>query len=222
MISAQTSSKSFSKALFQKERQNLITFVKTQLLKPKVVKAALIVAGCYLLAMTLTTYTRLGESASDSLQSFKYALYVKTSVFDRGDIVLIQNHKTAYDDKYRKLKQRGELVFAKRIAGMPGDLITRDKERLCISSRTQKDKPLELTPVCCSHTQAVNDLSNGQSVPLLDQTKDGKPLTPLRATIVPEGYVFIVGDHPRSFDSRYEEFGLVPQEKIWGKSKFTW
>ena len=105
---------------------------------------------------------------------------------------------------------------------MPGDLLHRDKERLCISSQAQKDEPLELTPVCFSHNQAVNDLSNGQSLPLLDQTKDGKPLTPLRVEIVPEGYVFVAGDHLRSFDSRYEEFGLVSQQNLWGKAASTW
>ncbi len=68
--------------------------------------------------------------------------------------------------------------------------------------------------------------------PLLKQTKEGNPLTPLSVKkfsegrnpegIIPPGYVFVAGDNPNSFDSRYEEFGLVPMEKIWGKAVFWW
>lgn len=78
--------------------------------------------------------------------------------------------------------------------------------------------------------------------PLLKQTREGNPLTPLSVkgfsegsmskgmifkgvipeAIIPPGYVFVAGDNPNSFDSRYEEFGLVPMEKIWGKAIATW
>ena len=63
--------------------------------------------------------------------------------------------------------------------------------------------------------------------PLLKQTKEGNLLTPLSVKnipgeIIPTGYVFVAGDNPNSFDSRYEEFGLVPMEKIWGKAIATW
>lgn len=78
--------------------------------------------------------------------------------------------------------------------------------------------------------------------PLLKQTREGNPLTPLSVKrffegdipkenifegvipegIIPPGYVFVAGDNPNSFDSRYEEFGLVPMEKIWGKAVLWW
>jgi conjugal transfer pilin signal peptidase TrbI len=45
-------------------------------------------------------------------------------------------------------------------------------------------------------------------------TRDGKPLHPLKAKYVPKGYVFVSADNPRSFDSRYEEFGLVKESCI--------
>ena len=38
------------------------------------------------------------------------------------------------------------------------------------------------------------------------------------SSIVPEGYVYVLGDNPDdSYDSRYEEFGLVKVSEIWGK-----
>lgn len=38
------------------------------------------------------------------------------------------------------------------------------------------------------------------------------------SNIVPEGYVFVLGDNPdHSSDSRNPDFGLIPIENIWGK-----
>lgn len=39
-------------------------------------------------------------------------------------------------------------------------------------------------------------------------------LKPIEGGIIPEGYFFVMGHHLRSFDSRYAEFGLVPQTNI--------
>lgn len=42
------------------------------------------------------------------------------------------------------------------------------------------------------------------------------------SNVVPEGYVFVEGDNPSaSHDSRYEDFGLVSIEDIWGTVTFT-
>lgn len=57
---------------------------------------------------------------------------------------------------------------------------------------------------------------------LKTKTRAGHPLTPLKTTIVPKGYVFVQADHPDSFDSRYEEFGFVKVEAIWGRSFGFW
>jgi type IV secretory pathway protease TraF len=45
-------------------------------------------------------------------------------------------------------------------------------------------------------------------------------LSPLNATVVPEGHVAVMGTHPLSYDTRYAEFGFVSLDKItavgWG------
>ena len=46
---------------------------------------------------------------------------------------------------------------------------------------------------------------------------DGTPLTSIPAGIIPQGFVFLYAPHPRSFDSRYQEFGLVPQSALRGR-----
>jgi len=45
---------------------------------------------------------------------------------------------------------------------------------------------------------------------------DGRKLHPIKAQVIPEGLVFLVGDHARSFDSRYQEFGLIPINELQG------
>lgn len=45
---------------------------------------------------------------------------------------------------------------------------------------------------------------------------DGKKLHPIKAQIIPKNLVFLAGEHLRSFDSRYAEFGLVPINKLEG------
>jgi len=44
----------------------------------------------------------------------------------------------------------------------------------------------------------------------LSHSKDGKPLHSIPSGVIPLGYVFVYAPHPRSFDSRYLEVGLVP------------
>jgi conjugal transfer pilin signal peptidase TrbI len=81
----------------------------------------------------------------------------------------------------------------KRIAGVEGDSITYDKEgNLWIGRQLKVGKPKE-------------------------KAKDGRPLTPLPPGIIPKGMVFVMGEHERSFDSRYEELGLIPQAALQGR-----
>lgn len=49
------------------------------------------------------------------------------------------------------------------------------------------------------------------------KAKDGRPLTPIKPGVIPEGRVFVSGEHARSFDSRYEELGLIPEGDLQGK-----
>jgi len=49
---------------------------------------------------------------------------------------------------------------------------------------------------------------------LLKTSCSGREYTPIEEGKIPDGYVFVSGDHPKSFDSRYLEFGLVPENCI--------
>lgn len=46
------------------------------------------------------------------------------------------------------------------------------------------------------------------------RTFDGWPLAPIAPTVIPEGYYFVSGSSPDSFDSRYAASGLVRADQI--------
>jgi type IV secretory pathway protease TraF len=88
-----------------------------------------------------------------------------------------------------------------------------------------------LVSISGHHAKYIGDLPlikrvvglSGDSIqPLLKDlkktTKCGKPLSVLSQNVIPEGYVFVTADNKDSYDSRYEEFGLVSTENIKGRA----
>ena len=63
-------------------------------------------------------------------------------------------------------------------------------------------------------------LVNGDFVgEVLDFSPSGMPLSPIEGGVIPDGHMFVMAYHAMSFDSRYQEFGLVPysciEEVLW-------
>ena len=167
----------------------------------RLIKIGLFISLFCLFGWGVISFTKLESCLTESLKDVHYILTLKKSFpfqnpIRRGDIVSIHGHKPQYV---------GDKPFAKRVMGLPGDKITQSKGKLKIETKN-----------------TASQITFSTTLPLLDKTKEGKPLTPLSVIIVPPGYVFVVGDHARSFDSRYEEFGLVSKDKIWGKALFAW
>ncbi len=54
--------------------------------------------------------------------------------------------------------------------------------------------------------------------PIFNLSRDQRTLTPGIQEIIPQGSYFVVGEHERSFDSRYAEVGLLTAEMIYGKA----
>jgi signal peptidase I len=53
---------------------------------------------------------------------------------------------------------------------------------------------------------------------IVGRARRTKYLTPASTHFIPEGYAFVAGNHENSFDSRYEEYGLVDLKDIRGKA----
>ncbi|WP_068470631.1 S26 family signal peptidase [Candidatus Protochlamydia phocaeensis] len=79
------------------------------------------------------------------------------------------------------------VKVAKQIAGMPGEEITYKDGHIYIGDK---------------------DWS------VLDKTRSGIPLSPQTVERIPPDYFFVVATHPKSFDSRYDEFGLIKKDQI--------
>lgn len=106
---------------------------------------------------------------------------------DRGEFVLYAFSGTAQVD-YPGLRRQ---PFFKIVAGVPGDPIR-------VADR--------------------NVFVGGTYVGFAKlRTFDGRALTPVAASVVPEGRYYVRGTSPDSFDSRYQEAGFVARAEVIGK-----
>ena len=86
--------------------------------------------------------------------------------------------------------------FTKRVVGVAGDLIKFKEDWIFINQ--QKIAKLKA------------------------KTYDNKKLNPIREQMIPQQYFFVIAEHKDSFDSRYQEFGLVHKNYIEGKVYAIW
>lgn len=87
---------------------------------------------------------------------------------------------------------KGKII--KRIIGIAGDQISTDGHGNIFINQQKIGRAHE-------HTNMQSGLS----------------LTTIKPQVIPEGRVFLHSPHPRSFDSRYQEVGLVPVNDLEGK-----
>ena len=83
-------------------------------------------------------------------------------------------------------------MVIKRVAGLPGE--------------------------CVSHRDGVAFVEDRRIGEIFSKSHKVRSISPGFVGVIPEGYVFVAGLHPRSFDSRYKEMGLVKKEKVRGKA----
>ncbi len=83
--------------------------------------------------------------------------------------------------------------LAKKVVGLPGDLVNVESEDIYVNNTL-------VGPIC-------------------SETPSGKTLAPNAIDVIPDGCLFVSGDHPQSFDSRYANFGLLRitdiQDVLW-------
>lgn len=158
----------------------------------------------------LTEKTALWVNQSSSLEGRVYFI-LKGMTFDRGDVVGIE--RASY----------GRRVL-KYVGGLAGDRIAvvskategcYKRERVsCKNPGLKKIKraSYNLSDHGADTYEGCIDI-NGLSIgPLFKQTRKGEALHPMESQIIPRGCLFVYGSHPQSFDSRYQEFGLICNE----------
>jgi conjugal transfer pilin signal peptidase TrbI len=83
------------------------------------------------------------------------------------------------------------IILAKQVYGIPGDRIAVEDGVLLINDY----------PVC--H--------------ILQRSKSGIEYTPLAVQAIPNGHYLVLGHHEESYDSRYQEFGLISEDQVEGR-----
>ena len=98
----------------------------------------------------------------------------------------------------------GEKDFIKRIIGLPGDHVAYENDQLYINGE----------PVAEPYLKELKANTEGK----LTEDFTLEEVTENNVSVIPEGYVFVLGDNRRaSKDSRY--IGLVPMEEIVGSTR---
>lgn len=97
------------------------------------------------------------------------------------------------------------MDYIKRVVGLPGDHVAYENDILYINGEALKEPYLDLYK-----EQLLDNGTLTQDLTLEDLTS---------YSIIPEGYLFVLGDNRRnSSDSRDSRVGLVPMEKVIGKA----
>lgn len=86
-----------------------------------------------------------------------------------------------------------EMWFTKIIVGVPGDVISHRGRLVLING-----KPVGVARVTDSERR--------------------RRLSMVKAQVIPEGFYFVWTPHPRSYDSRYADIGLVHEDRIIGRA----
>lgn len=151
-------------------------------------KALLYLSGLLVFLIILTTTTQLHRVTTESVGKERYYVTVRFLEFKRGNVVTF----------YHVTPHLGKALYTKQVLGVPGDKIR-----------------------CVDNTIILN----GKVLPVQAYSQKGKVVKPLEVLIqegdnkvIPGGYIFVAGNTPDSYDSRYSEFGLVPMGQVIGRS----
>ncbi|MFJ7975945.1 signal peptidase I [Peribacillus sp. JNUCC 23] len=152
--------------------------------------AIMIVLICRTFLFTPTLVS--GESMMPNYQDGNYVIISKMSEIDRFDTVVFR-------------APSGDGNYVKRVIGLPGDTVEMKDDLLYINGEPNPESYL---------LKAKQQL---KATTLLTGDFTLKSVTGF--SMVPEGYVFVLGDNRLvSNDSRY--FGYIPMKSIIGEVKF--
>ncbi len=130
------------------------------------------------------------KSYTDSLPEHYFVQLTKMTP-KKGDLTIV------YNGWYK-----GRII--KKIIGEAGDQITSDVHGNVWINDLKVGRAHQ-------RTEFTNQASN------TDSNQRGLTLTTIKSQVIPEGRVFLYAPHPKSFDSRYEEVGLVKLSDLEGK-----
>ena len=150
-----------------------------------------LVQGLFVLNSGLTELKTEPPVILNETPSMAKGAYVRVNdaaKLKRGDIIAMEMTGQARDYLVRKLGYPEDTMLIKRVAGISGDLVCREKNAVTIGSKA---------------VVAARMDRHGNSLPAW---RGCRVLSP--------NQVFLLGDHASSFDSRY--FGPVTKDELSG------
>jgi conjugative transfer signal peptidase TraF len=152
----------------------------------------LVISNGLLVAQSFMPHQRSAPLAIiNETPSMQKGLYFRTGdaqKLKRGEIVAMPMPKSAKDYLVGKLGYPADTLLIKRVAALPGDIVCRQADKLIVAGKELQVK---------ARDRHDNALPNWQGCHKLSSER-----------------IFIQGDHPGSFDSRY--FGSVSQHALSG------
>lgn len=137
-----------------------------------------------ILLVILVTQVKLVYLTSESIP-YKYCVQFYNIKPEKGDLCVFDYYPKG---KTRKESKESRFTFIKYIAGVEGDYVKREGNKIYVNEK------------------------------LIGEAKGESELHPIDSKKIPKGYVFVRGTHKDSLDSRYEEFGLIKEENLRGKA----
>lgn len=150
--------------------------------------------------LVLQFFVRLDVNYTESLPDHVF-LTIKgwKSNIKHGDYVAFEFPTENPASPFRK-----GAHMVKLIAGVPGDEV-----------RVSDDGQVRIISASDPGSARLGGISVGIAKP---QSKKGWKLEAVKGGVIPEGHYYVYAPHTDSLDSRYAMVGMVPMERIMGKT----
>lgn len=144
---------------------------------------AALIASSWMVILALSPWIRVGINGTDSLPGLLYLVLKRQAPQGRHDLVAFYPPENRF--------YRDGMVFIKRVAGLPGDEVTRKGGDFFING---------------AHIATAKTHS-----------RSGVALKPGPTGVIPAGRYFVWTPHPDSYDSRYADFGWISKARLIGR-----
>lgn len=144
--------------------------------------------------MQYSTKYEIRWNISESLPATFFILN-KDELPVKNDYIAFNYYDKSCQSYRMRLNRKGcKVIFIKKATGVAGDVVTNSGREVFVNG-VSMGKAKEYT-LKLHRPLAVNSFTG----------------------VIPQGYYYVHSDHKDSFDSRYEEIGLIPVSEVRGKA----